>query len=189
MNSEPRGVLYALLPFLAWWPRVEPASLRADLMAGLIGAAVVLPQGVAFATLAGMPPEFGLYCAMVPTIIAALWGSSLHAVSGPTNAVSLIVFATVSVVAEPGSPHYVQLVLTLSFMSGVMMLALGILRLGTMVNFISHTVVVGFTAGAGMLIFAAQLRNFFGVDISRNASFLRTIEAFALQLHAIQPYV
>lgn len=189
MSLPFRAVLSRLFPFLVWWPRVDRAGLRADLMAGLIGAAVVLPQGVAFATLAGMPPEYGLYCAMVPTVVAALWGSSWHAVSGPTNAVSLVVFATVSVIAEPGSSHYVQLVLTLAFMSGLMMLALGVLRLGTLVNFISHTVVVGFTAGAGMLIFAAQLRNFFGVDIARNTSFLRTVEAFALQLHAIQPYV
>ncbi len=126
---------------------------------------------------------------MVPTIVAALWGSSFHAVSGPTNAVSLVVFATVSTLAEPGSPHYVHLVLTLSFMSGVMMLTLGLFRLGTLVNFISHTVVVGFTAGAGVLIFGAQLRNFFGVDIPRSVSFLRTLEAFALQISGIQPYV
>ena len=189
MNLPSRGVLLRVLPFLAWWPRVGRASLRADMLAGLIGAAVVLPQGLAFATLAGMPPEYGLYCAMVPTVVAALWGSSLHAVSGPTNAVSLVVFATVSMLAEPGSAHYVQLVLTLSFMSGVIMLSLGVLRLGTLVNFISHTVVVGFTAGAAMLILGAQLRNFFGVDIPRNLSFLRTLEAFALQVASIQPYV
>jgi sulfate permease, SulP family len=189
VTTVERTLLTRVFPFLAWWPRVDGASMRADLMAGLIGAAVVLPQGVAFATLAGMPPEYGLYCAMVPTIVAALWGSSLHAVSGPTNAVSLVVFATVSTLAEPGSPHYVHLVLTLSFMSGIMMLTLGVLRLGTLVNFISHTVVVGFTAGAGMLIFGAQLRNFFGLEIPRSISFLRTLEAFALQLSSIQPYV
>jgi SulP family sulfate permease len=168
---------------------VNGGTLKADLIAGLVGAIVVLPQGVAFATLAGMPPEYGLYCAMVPTIVAALWGSSLHAVSGPTNAVSLVVFATVSMIAEPGSAQYVHLVLTLSFMSGVMMLAMGVLRLGTLVNFISHTVVVGFTAGAAMLIFDAQLSNFFGVNIARNMSFLRSIEAFALQTPSVQPYV
>jgi SulP family sulfate permease len=168
---------------------VNRETLHADVLAGLISAIVVLPQGVAFATLAGMPPEYGLYCAMVPAVVAALWGSSLHAVSGPTNAVSLIVFATVSPLAEPGSPHYVQLVLTLSFMAGAMMLALGALRLGTLVNFISHTVVVGFTAGAGTLIFGSQLRNFFGLDIERGLSFLRTLGAFVAQIPEVQPYV
>ena len=189
MSTDHSAVLRRIFPFLSWWPLVDRASMRVDLLAGLIGAAVVLPQGVAFATLAGMPPEYGLYCAMVPTIVAALWGSSLHAVSGPTNAVSLVVFATVSSLAEPGSAHYIHLVLTLSFMSGIIMLTLGLLRLGTLVNFISHTVVVGFTAGAAMLIFGAQLRNFFGVDIPRGHSFLRTLEAFALQIPNIQPYV
>ncbi|MBE0612573.1 MAG: SulP family inorganic anion transporter [Burkholderiales bacterium] len=189
MSTDRSAVLRRIFPFLTWWPRVDRASMRVDLLAGLIGAAVVLPQGVAFATLAGMPPEYGLYCAMVPTIVAALWGSSLHAVSGPTNAVSLVVFATVSSLAEPGSAQYIHLVLTLSFMSGIIMLTLGLLRLGTLVNFISHTVVVGFTAGAAMLIFGAQLRNFFGVEIPRGHSFLRTLEAFALQISNIQPYV
>jgi SulP family sulfate permease len=189
MSLPSRAVLSRVFPFLAWWPRVDRASLRADLIAGLVGAIVVLPQGVAFATLAGMPPEYGLYCAMVPTIVAALWGSSWHAVSGPTNAVSLVVFATVSMIAEPGSSQYVHLVLTLSFMSGVMMLTMGVLRLGALVNFISHTVVVGFTAGAAMLIFDAQLGNFFGVNIARNISFLRSVEAFVSQIPNIQPYV
>jgi len=184
-----QNVLQRIFPFLNWWPLVNRETLHADVLAGLISAIVVLPQGVAFATLAGMPPEYGLYCAMVPAVVAALWGSSLHAVSGPTNAVSLIVFATVSPLAEPGSPHYVQLVLTLSFMAGAMMLALGALRLGTLVNFISHTVVVGFTAGAGTLIFGSQLRNFFGVDIERGLSFLRTLGAFVAQVAQVQPYV
>jgi len=188
-TASKHPLLARALPFLKWWPRVDGATLKADALAGLVGAIVVLPQGVAFATLAGMPPEYGLYCAMVPAIVAALWGSSWHAVSGPTNAVSLLVFATVSPLAEPGSPHYVQLVLTLSFMSGAMMLAMGLLRLGTLVNFISHTVVIGFTAGAGILILASQLRNFFGVDIERGTSFLRTLEAFVLQLPETNIYV
>jgi SulP family sulfate permease len=178
-----------VFPFLRWWPRVNGETLRADLLAGLVGAIVVLPQGVAFATLAGMPPEYGLYCAMVPAVVAALFGSSWHAVSGPTNAVSLVVFATVSPLAEPGSAHYVSLVLTLSFMSGIMMLAMGLMRLGSIVNFISHTVVVGFTAGAAMLIIVSQLRNFFGIDIPRGMSFLRTIETFVLQLGQTEPWV
>jgi sulfate permease, SulP family len=181
--------LHAVFPFLRWWPRVNAETLRADALAGLVGAIVVLPQGVAFATLAGMPPEYGLYSAMVSAVVAALFGSSWHAVTGPTNAVSLIVFATIAPLAEPGSPHFVSLVLTLSFMSGVMMLVMGLLGLGTLVNFISHTVVVGFTAGAGLLIFASQLRNFFGVDIARGLSFLRTLETFALQLPHVQPHV
>ena len=137
--------LSRIFPFLAWWRDIDRKVLRADATAALIGAIVVVPQGVAFATLAGMPPQYGLYCAMVPAVIAALFGSSRHAVTGPTNAVSLFVFATVAPLAAPGSQQYIALVITLSFMAGVLMLAMGLARLGRLVNFVSHTVVVGFT--------------------------------------------
>ncbi|MGB5079543.1 MAG: SulP family inorganic anion transporter [Burkholderiales bacterium] len=161
--ASPHLPLGRLLPFLKWWPRVDPATLRADALAGLVGAVVVLPQGVAFATLAGLPPEYGLYCAMVPAIVAALFGSSLHAMSGPTNAVSLVVFAALSPLAVPGTPHYIELALTLAFMSGIIMIALGALKLGSLFKFMSSTVVVGFTAAIGVLIFASQLGNFLGI--------------------------
>lgn len=183
------AALARFLPFLAWWPRVSRATLRADANAALIGAIVVLPQGVAFATLAGLPPAYGLYCAMVPAIVAAFFGSSWHAVSGPTNAISLYVFVTLAPLAVPGSPQYISLALTLAFMSGVIMLALGVLRLGRVVNFISHTVVVGFTAGAAVLIVASQLRNFFGVDIPPGSSFLSIVRAFLAHLPEVNPYV
>lgn len=177
------------LPFLVWWPQVNRATLRADAIAGLIGAVVVVPQGVAFAILAGMPPEYGLYCAMVPAIVAALFGSSWHAVSGPTNAVSLFVFATVAPLAVPGSGEYVSLVLTLSFLSGLIMLVMGALRMGRLVNFVSHTVVLAFTAGAGTLIFTSQLKNFFGVDIPPGSSFLGTLQLFFAQILDVRPFV
>ncbi len=168
---------------------VNRGTLKADLMAGLIGAIIVLPQGVAFATLAGLPPQYGLYAAMVPALIAALFGSSWHLVSGPTNAISLVVFATLSNLAEPGSAKYISLALTLTFMVGVLQLSMGLARLGQLVNFISHTVVIGFTAGAAVLIMASQLRNFFGAPIPRGASFIETLHQFALHLTDIQPWV
>jgi SulP family sulfate permease len=158
-----------LLPFLAWRHRVNRETLRRDLPAGLVGAIMVLPQGVAFATLAGMPPEYGLYGAMLPAIVGALWGSSWHLVSGPTNATSLMVFATVGALAVPFTPSYVAIVLTLNLMVGLMKLGLGIARLGSLVNFISTAVVIGFTAGAGLLIIGAQLRNFFGISVPQEA--------------------
>lgn len=164
-------------------------TLRADLLAGLIGAIVVLPQGIAFATLAGLPPQYGLYAAMVPAVVAALFGSSWHLVSGPTNAISLVVFATLSPLAEPQTPAYVGLVLTLTFMVGALQLAMGLARLGSLVNFISHTVIVGFTAGAALLIIASQMRNFFGVDLPRGTLFFRTFYNFFTNLDQIQPYV
>ena len=162
------------LPFLRWWPRVGRASLRADAIAALTGALVVLPQGVAFATIAGMPPEYGLYAGMVPAIIAALFGSSWHLVSGPTTAASIVLFSVLSAMAEPGSSHYVALALTLTLMVGLIELGLGLARLGVLVNFISHSVVIGFTAGAAILIATSQVKHFFGIAIAQGSSFLAT---------------
>jgi sulfate permease, SulP family len=150
-------------PALKWWPRVNASTLRADALAGLIGAIVVLPQGLAFATLAGLPPEYGLYCAMVPTLVAAVFSSSLHTVAGPTNPVSLMVFAVLSPLAIPFTPHYVELALTLALMSGVIMLALGLLRFGSLVNFMSSSVVLGFMAALAVFIFLSQLGNVLGI--------------------------
>ena len=178
-----------LLPFLAWRSRVNRASLRTDLGAGLTGALIVVPQGVAFATIAGMPPEYGLYAAMVPAIVAALFGSSWQLVSGPTTAISIVVYATLSPLAEPGSAEFVSLALTLAFLSGVVMLALGWLRLGTLMNFVSHTVVVGFTAGAAVLIASSQLKYFFGLEIPRGAHFAQVVEAFAAQITLLNPWI
>jgi SulP family sulfate permease len=181
--------LVRLFPALRWWPLVNRNTLRADLAAGTVGAIVVLPQGIAFATLAGLPPEYGLYAAMVPAVVAALWGSSRHLVSGPTNAISLVVFATMTQLAEPGSAKYVSLVLTLTFIVGLVQLAAGLARLGALVTFVSHTVVVGFTAGAALLIIANQLGNFFGVQIPAGASFFDTLHGFAVRVGEIQPSV
>ncbi len=161
-------------PFLNWFRLVNRQTLRADLMAGLTGSVIVLPQGVAFATIAGLPPEYGLYTAMVTPIIAALFGSSLHLVSGPTTAISIVVFSTISHHATPGSPEFVTLALTLTFLAGVYQFSFGLARLGTLVNFVSHTVVIGFTAGAAILIATSQMKHILGVAIPKGESFLHT---------------
>ena len=163
--------LRPFIPFLLWFPRVNNVTVRADLMAGLTGALVALPQGVAFATIAGMPPEYGLYAGMIPAVIAALFGSSWHLVSGPTTAASIVLFSILSTHAEPGSAQYVTLALTLTFMVGMIQVFMGLARLGTLVNFISHSVVTGFTAGAAILIATNQLKHFFGLPIPRGSSF------------------
>ena len=163
-----------LLPFLAWFPLVNRVSLRADFLAGLTGAVIVLPQGVAFATIAGLPPQYGLYTAMVTPIVAALFGSSRHLISGPTTAISIVIFASVSHHATPGTPEFVTLALTLTFLAGVYQLAFGLARLGVLVNFVSHTVVMGFTAGAAILIATSQLQHVLAIPIPRGESFAHT---------------
>lgn len=178
-----------MLPFLQWWPRVNRGTLRADALAGLTGAVVVLPQGVAFATIAGLPPEYGLYAAMIPAVVAALFGSSWHLVSGPTTAISIVIYSTMSGLAEPGTPEYIRLVLVVTFLTGVFQLAMGLARMGALVNFISHTVVVGFTAGAGMLIIGTQIQHFFGIPMPRGISFAETLHQTAIGLDDINWYV
>ncbi len=175
-----RTSLERWFPFLAWLPLLRDRStLRADLMAGLTGAVVVLPQGVAFATLAGMPPQYGLYSAMVPCVIAALFGASRLMVTGPANAISLTVLGLIAPLAAPGSAFYVQLVITLTFMVGVWQLAIGLAGLGRAVDRVPHSVIVGFTAGAAVLIVNSQVRNLFGLDWPRGLSVWQTLQRLA----------
>jgi SulP family sulfate permease len=166
--------LAKIFPFIAWFRLTTIETIKADFFAGLTGAIIVLPQSVAFATIAGMPPEYGLYTAMVVPIVAALFGSSFHLVSGPTTAISIVVFAAVSKYAEPGSAEFVSLALTLTFLAGVYQLVFGLAKFGMLVNFVSHNVVIGFTAGAALLIASSQIPYIVGIDIPRGEDFLNT---------------
>lgn len=132
-------------------------------MAGLLGAILVLPQAIAFATLAGLPPQYGFYTAIVPCIVAAVFGSSWHVVSGPTNANSLALFAMLAPIAAVGSPDYIQLALAVTVMVGVMQWLIGGLRLGSLANFISPSALLGFTGGAATLIVIHGLRDLLGL--------------------------
>ena len=136
----------------AWVARVDGGTLRADLLAGLLGAVLVMPQGIAFASLAGLPPQMGLATAMLPVVVAALFGSSWHVVSGPTNANSLALLAMLAPLAVVGSADYIELALAVTVLVGVMQLAIGALRLGVVANFISPAALLGFTGGAALLI-------------------------------------
>lgn len=149
--------------FGSWVNEVGRASLRADLAAGLLGALLVLPQGVAFATLAGLPPEYGLYSAIVPCIIAALFGSSRHVMSGPTNANSLALFAVLAPLAAAGSPAYIQLALAVTILVGLVQWCVGFLKLGSLANFISPSALFGFTSGAAVLIAVHALKDALGL--------------------------
>ena len=183
------SLIKQFLPFMLWLPKLTRDDLKCDFIAGVTGAVIVLPQGVAFATIAGMPPEYGLYAGMVPAIVAALFGSSRYLVSGPTTAASIVMFSSLSALAIPGSPDYVSLALTLTFLVGLMQLGLGLARMGALVNFISHSVIVGFTAGAAILIASKQLKYFFGLDIPRGGQVHDILIDFFQQLHLVNGYV
>ena len=165
---------YHFFPFLVWFKYLTFNDIKADFIAGLTGAVIVLPQGVAFATIAGLPPEYGLYTAMVTPIIAALFGSSKHLISGPTTAISIVVFSSVSGYAEPGSEEFIAMALTLTLMAGVYQLAFGLARLGKLVDFVSHTVVIGFTAGAAILIATSQMQHITAISSANGLSFIHS---------------
>ena len=151
-------------------------------MAGLTGAIIVLPQGVAFAMIAGLPPIYGLYTAMVVPIVAALFGSSHHLISGPNTAVSLVFFAVLSQFAAPGSAEFIQLAFVLTLISGGIQLIMGLARLGNLVNFVSNAVIVGFTTGAAVLIVTSQLKHVFGFEIPKGLTFIHVWEYFIYHL-------
>ncbi|HEK0909317.1 TPA: SulP family inorganic anion transporter [Pseudomonas putida] len=168
--------LTQLLPFLTWLPRQSRRSLRQDLLVGLSGAILALPQSIAYALIAGLPAEYGLYAAIVPVLIACLWGSAWHLICGPTAAISIVLYASISPLAVAGSSDYVTLVLLLTFLGGVFQLLLGLLRFGTLVNFVSHSVVLGFTLGAAIVIALGQLPNLMGIDLPSQATALKTAQ-------------
>ncbi|WP_300673420.1 SulP family inorganic anion transporter [Desulfoluna sp.] len=176
-------------PFLRWMALVNRQSVKSDLFAGLTGAVIVLPQAVAFAAIAGLPPEYGLYTAMVTPVVAALFGSSYHLISGPTTAISIVVFSAISQFAEPGSAAFIQYALTLTFLAGLFQFAFGVAKLGTLVNFVSHTVVTGFTAGAAILIITSQIKHVLGLALPRGDSFIDTWMAMGAHLPSVNGYV
>ncbi|CAH0313946.1 SulP family inorganic anion transporter [Pseudomonas brassicacearum] len=163
----------SLFPFLSWLPRQTRASVGRDLIVGLSGAILALPQSIAYALIAGLPPEYGLYAAIVPVLIACLWGSSWHLICGPTAAISIVLYATVSPLAVPASQDYITLILLLTVLAGIFQWLLGLLRFGALVNFVSHSVVLGFTLGAAVVIALGQLPNLLGLDLPNEATALR----------------
>ena len=165
----------SLLPLLSWLPRQTRASVGRDLLVGLSGAILALPQSIAYALIAGLPPEYGLYAAIVPVLIACLWGSSWHLICGPTAAISIVLYASVSPLAVPASEDYITLILLLTLLAGVFQWLLGMLRFGALVNFVSHSVVLGFTLGAAVVIALGQLPNLLGLELPNQATALNSL--------------
>ena len=151
-------------------------NLQPDLIAGLTVGIVVVPQAIAYAMIAELPPEYGLYSAIITSIIGALWGSSYHLNTGPTNTTSLLVLATLLPIAAIGSENYILAAGMMAVMVGVFQIILGVARMGVLVNFVSDSVIIGFTAGAGVLIGANQLRHLLRLDIPSSASLITTLQ-------------
>jgi sulfate permease, SulP family len=179
MNTRTR--LRRLLPFLVWFP-MSGVQVRADILAGITVALVLIPQSMAYAQLAGMPPYFGLYAAFLPVLVGALWGSSRQLSTGPVAVVSLLTASSLAPMAAAGSGHYIALAVLLAFMVGVIQLSLGLLRLGTIVNLLSHPVIIGFTNAAAIIIALSQLNKLLGVPMARSDVFLSDVAHVLMQI-------
>jgi len=173
--------------FFPWTALVNRQTMRPDLMAGLLGAVLVLPQGIAFATLAGLPAQYGLYSAIVPCTVAAIFGSSLHVMSGPTNANSLALFAMIAPLAAAGSPQYIQLALAVTILVGIMQWLIGVLRVGSVANFISPAALHGFTSGAAVLIAVHALNDWLAIETPGAHGAAGTLVSLAQQLGEANP--
>jgi len=179
MHVRPENIL----PFVAWLRHYDRRHLRADIFAGLTVAVVSLPQSMAYALIAGLPVQYGLYASIVPTILGGLWGSSAHLITGPATAVSLVVFSTLNEVAQPGTAVYLELALFLALMMGILQIAMGVARMGNLLNFVSHSVLLGFTAGAAVLIVFQQLPALLGIHLERGGTFLLELVHLTSLLH------
>jgi SulP family sulfate permease len=153
-------------PIFEWGQTYDRLTLTNDLVAAVIVTIMLIPQSLAYALLAGLPPEMGLYASMLPIVLYAIFGTSRALAVGPVAVVSLLTAAAVSKVAIPGTSEYIVAAITLAFMSGAILLALGFLRLGFLANFLSHPVIAGFITASGIIIAASQLKNIFGIDAS-----------------------
>jgi SulP family sulfate permease len=160
----------------------RPSNLRSDLVAGLTVSVLLLPQAIAFSLIAGLPPHMGLYSAIVATIIGALWGSSNHLQTGPTNTASILVLSTLLPFFVPGSSEYLVAAGLLAVLAGLFRLVMGLAGLGMLVNFVSVSVIIGFTAGAGVLIIVSELRHLLRLDVSASPNLLITLQNLLLHL-------
>jgi len=170
-NANMPPILYRALPFLAWFP-LSREQMRGDLTAGITVALVLVPQSMAYAQLAGLPVVYGLYASFVPVIVASLWGSLRQLHTGPVAMLSLMSAAALIPFATPGSPSFIELSVMLALMVGVLRLALGLFRLGVVVNFLSSPVIVGFTNAAALIIGLSLLSKLIGVPFPRSDSYL-----------------
>ena len=179
-------LLTTLFPFLAWLRHYQLGWLRYDIAAGLTVALVALPQSIAFALIAGLPIKYGIYAAMMPTLMAGLYGSSRHLNTGPTNPISIVVYSALTPFVAMGYPP--ETVLLLAFMMGSIQLLFGLFRLGVVIDFISHSVVVGFTAGACVLILVQQLKYALGAPLANRGPFYTTFVDLVHKYDQINPY-
>ncbi|WP_130472604.1 SulP family inorganic anion transporter [Candidatus Magnetaquicoccus inordinatus] len=178
--------LIRFFPFLQWFP-LSVSGLRADFVAGTTVALVLIPQSMAYAQLAGLPTHYGLYASFLPVIIGALFGSSKQLATGPVAVVSLLTASTLTPLAPSGSEAYIALAIMLSLLVGIIQIVLGVFRLGVVINFLSHPVIIGFTNAAALIIGLSQLSKIFGLPMGRSEHFLWDVWIMLQQIKQLHP--
>lgn len=176
------------LPILHWSRTYQRQYIKSDITAGLTTAVMLIPQAMAYAMLAGLPPMIGLYGAIAPLLIYAIFGSSRQMAIGPVAIISLMTGAAISSVTETGSESYMLLAVTLALMVGIIQFLLGVLRFGFIVNLLSHPVISGFTSAAAIIIAFSQLKHVFGIDIPRSQNILEISSNIISQLDTTNLY-
>ena len=171
-----------IIPILEWLPNYEKSFLKGDLIAGITVGIILIPQGIAYALIAGLPPIYGLYCALVPQVIYAIFGSARQVAIGPVAMDSLIVATGVSTLALAGSESYIEIAILLAFMVGTIQFVLGVFSLGFIVNFLSRPVITGFTSAVALIIGINQFRNLLGVDFVQSDQIHELLEDIWLKI-------
>ena len=165
-RKQTPGFLARMMPFTEWMSVLDGKTVRNDIWAGIAAGILILPQAIALATMAGLPPEVGLYTSIFPVLVCALFGSSWHVLSGPNTSISVMVAMVVSAYAGIGTPDWITYTLTLTFIAGVIQLLFGFFKLGVVFNYFSHTVMVAIVTGVGIIIIIQQLGNFLGLTVN-----------------------
>lgn len=167
-KSPDRPLISRIFPFITWLRDYRASLLKDDLVAGITVSVVLMPQAMAYAMLAGLPPVYGLYAAAITPLIAGLWGSLRQLSTGPIAIMSLLVLTTLTPMAEPGSRQYIELAFLLALMVGIFYLGIGLFKLGEFMSFISHSTVKGFTSAAALIITATQLPHLLGIKVAKH---------------------
>ncbi|MEJ7553227.1 MAG: SulP family inorganic anion transporter, partial [Aquificaceae bacterium] len=166
-------------PFLRWLKDYDRKTFTSDLMAGLTVAVVLVPQSMAYALIAGLPPVYGLYAASIPVIVAALFGSSAQLATGPVAIVAFLTFVSLTSYAKPGEEKFIELAILMAFLVGIIQLLIGVFRLGFLVNFVSHSVIIGFTNAAAIIIISTQIPAILGIKVEQKELIFQNIYEIA----------
>ena len=175
------------LPIFAWGRTYNKANFTNDLIAALIVTIMLIPQSLAYALLAGLPAEMGLYASIIPIVLYAIFGTSKALAVGPVAVVSLMTAAAIGKIADPGSSEYIMAAITLAFLSGAFLVLMGVLRLGFLANFLSHPVIAGFITASGIIIATSQLKHIFGVK-AEGHNFIELVMSLVSNLNQINWY-